>query len=1005
MTLSSNAWHGRPDPVGHLVGRARERSMLQQSLSDAVHGHGGLVLIGGEAGIGKTSLAEEVLRQARAGGARTFTGGCYDLTTTPPYGPWLEVVQSMRELDDLPAPPPALDDASTLTDVGSQTVLFDAVRTFLVSMAAEKPLVVLLEDLHWADHASLDLLRYLARHLRDQQQLLIATYREDELTRRHPLSVLLPRMTREAQATRLHLRPLGDRAIRDLVTERYRLPASDTQRLVTHLAENSEGNPFFVQTLLTSLEDEGILTSDGATWRLDALPTSHLPPLVQEVVEARLAVLPDDVREVLEGAAVLGHEVPLDLWQRVSGLSTERLVAVVEQASMAHVLEDGNRPDQLRFTHALVREVLVDGITPLQRRVWHRKVAETLLATERPDPDDVAYHLHQAGDEREADWLIRAGLRAERAYANKTGTDRYEAASRFLEASPTRQRQRGWLQFRIGCVRRFSHPREALEYFSRARRAGEDVGDQVLDAFASYGEGLVRFSLGETERGAKEWREGIEKTEALPVTDRVRMFNVNEATRNFSPDAMPDVFDLGSESSGTGSSASRTNEVLKHDVTARAALAGQLVAVGRIAEAWELIEPLDGLDKRWQTSALFNNRGFLKSFLGQPEEAWEDLKKAWLDPQIEPILRIRMVGAQLLGFIHPYGADNLDERTTLRKIIAEIPDSVTESLPPSWSPSLFLLPLDVLEGRWREACEVADTVDWDAGRRHEAQWLRVPLAEIAAYQGDRSAFLDHLQAVLPDGPTTNPGAISILPALLLQRLSAGLAIDDGDLPRSRDWLEAHDRWLDWSGMVLGRADGLLCWAKFHLAANSVPTSRRLAKEALAAATNPRQPLVLVAAHRLLSQLDLDGGRQQDAERHLRDSLVLAEACAAPFERALTLLEFAQLHLTTGQTDQAQAVLAEVRTVAESLDARPTLARVTALENQISVAPPVYPAGLTTREVDVLRLVATGMSDVEVAEELSISPRTVSSHLTSIYTKLEVNSRTAAAMAARDLSLV
>ena len=463
--------------------------MLQQSLNDAVHGHGGLVLIGGEAGIGKTSLAEEVLRQARAGGARAFTGGCYDLTTTPPYGPWLEVVQSMREVDDLPAPPPALDDASALTDVGSQAALFDAVRTFLVSVAAEQPLVVLLEDLHWADHASLDLLRYLARHLREQQQLLIATYREDELTRRHPLAVLLPRMTREAQATRLHLRPFGDRAMREVVNERYRLPASDTQRLVTHLAENSEGNPFFVQTLLTSLEDEGILTSDGTTWRLDTLPTSHLPPLVQEVVEARLAVLPDDVREVLEGAAVLGHEVPLDLWQRVSELSTERLVAVVEQASMAHVLEDGNRPDRLRFTHALVREVLVDGITPLQRRIWHRRAAEALLATERPDPDDVAYHLHEAGDERTVDWLIRAGERAASVRASKTAVDRFEAVLPALEASGD-DRRRGWVLWLLGEQLAYTDARRAVAYFDEAERLGLTVGDDLLVAHARWFRGF-----------------------------------------------------------------------------------------------------------------------------------------------------------------------------------------------------------------------------------------------------------------------------------------------------------------------------------------------------------------------------------------------------------------------------------------------------------------------------------------------------------------------------------
>ena len=132
-----------------------------------------------------------------------------------------------------------------------------------------------------------------------------------------------------------------------------------------------------------------------------------------------------------------------------------------------------------------------------------------------------------------------------------TAAERYEAALRLLESAPTRQLQRGWLQFRIGCVRRFSYPRDALQYFSVARRSGEVAGDRALEAFALYGEGLLRFGLGDTERGAQQWRDGNREDGSASRLRSARMFSVNDAARNFSPDAMPDVFDLGVTSSGT----------------------------------------------------------------------------------------------------------------------------------------------------------------------------------------------------------------------------------------------------------------------------------------------------------------------------------------------------------------------------------------------------------------------------------------------------------------------
>src|SRR5437763_5242950 len=186
-----------------LVGREREQALLAKHLASALAGRGSLVLIGGEAGIGKTALAEALAHEAAAHGALVLVGRCYDLTETPPYGPWLDLFARYTPTGDLPPPPAPFAERGTLGEVPSQAALFAQVHDFLAALAARRPLVLLLDDLHWADPASLDLLRSLARPLEPMPLLLLATYRADELTRRHPLYQLLPTLVREAHAARL----------------------------------------------------------------------------------------------------------------------------------------------------------------------------------------------------------------------------------------------------------------------------------------------------------------------------------------------------------------------------------------------------------------------------------------------------------------------------------------------------------------------------------------------------------------------------------------------------------------------------------------------------------------------------------------------------------------------------------------------------------------------------------------------------------------------------------
>jgi predicted ATPase len=272
----SAAW----SPVG-MVGRAAEREQLSAYLTAACAGQGSLVMITGEAGIGKTALSAAACQQAAAAGALVLSGGCYDLGTTPPYGPWVDVLRHYAAGDTLPPLPSQFQPGNDMAGIDSQAALFDLAGRFFTSVATARPLVVRLEDLHWSDAASLDLLRYLSRTLAAHPILLLATYRDDEVTRDHLLATLLPALVREGTVHRLHLQRLDRYALRTLVRGRYLLTPLDEDRLVTYLQQLADGNPFFTMELLYTLEEQRLLAPSGGGWRLASLDQPMVPTLVQ----------------------------------------------------------------------------------------------------------------------------------------------------------------------------------------------------------------------------------------------------------------------------------------------------------------------------------------------------------------------------------------------------------------------------------------------------------------------------------------------------------------------------------------------------------------------------------------------------------------------------------------------------------------------------------------------------------------------------------------------------
>jgi DNA-binding CsgD family transcriptional regulator len=306
------------------------------------------------------------------------------------------------------------------------------------------------------------------------------------------------------------------------------------------------------------------------------------------------------------------------------------------------------------------------------------------------------------------------------------------------------------------------------------------------------------------------------------------------------------------------------------------------------------------------------------------------------------------------------------------------------------------LPNLMLEGKWAAA-------DAYLGRlgniRHGAvrQYILCHLIRLRWNQGEYAFAADLVRELLPAGRETGPGSIQFDFAVAAQQLAALLCIDAGELASAQAWLETHEHWLAWNGTVFGRADGELIWACYHRQAGDSVQAYACAQSALA----------LIAAHRLLGELDTDAGRYDNAVRHLDASLRLADACAAPYERALTLLVLAALHVATGNTVATVTALDEMRAICTPLGAKPALTRADALAARLTTTQPVapvYPAGLSAREVDVLRLVARGLTNPRVAECLFLSPRTVEHHLHAIFNKTGVSTRAAAARWATEHAL-
>ncbi len=991
-----------------LVGRSSEQALLREELAAAIAGHGRLVVVDGEAGIGKTTVTRDLMYAARSNGVRILSGHCYDRTNAPPYGPWLELFESYEIEPSLPAPPASLA-KGRLTRVTNQAALFSDVRRFFAELAGNRPVLVVLEDLHWADPSSLDLLRYLGVYLGQWPILVVATYRPDELARHHSLYQHLPALVREADGLCLHLRRLDTDAFEVLVDRRYRLLHADAMRLVAYLTRHADGNPFFAVEILRALEEDGLLRPGDDRSSLGDLARVVVPPLLRQVIDSRLGRLGEGTRQPLEIAAVIGQEVSLALWATLADFDMDTLLSIVERAVGVHLMEAEREGIRVRFVHALTREALYEGILPPRRRLWHGRVGEALARETGADPEAVAFHFQQSGDPRAWEWLVQAGDRAQAAYAWLTAAERLRAAAALLEGVEGQERTYCRLVFRVAQLVRFSDPQAGIVALNEVERLGRRLGDTVLMAEAQWQRGHHLCYLDQLRSGLATILEGLETLEDMPP-DTAR---ITATIRLWFPDTISATATL--DLTGDDLVVERLHDA-GLDVR-RCVYVWHLAAGGQPHEAAPVGERLVAMLTEApaarggiQIVVAFaaHGLGIAYAALGRPGRArhvWARSRELFQEVDHFVLIALSLIG-ELRDVALTYGAARPADRRRLAAAAETELARAGGALRPGVSPRLAWLGCLVLDGRWDEADEILRDLPVP-GNAYLRREVTTTATTLARHRGDAPRAWDQILSLLPDGPETQPGDSIHQESLYLQRLAFELCLDDGDLVTARAWIEAHDRWLAWSGSVLGLADGQLAWARWHYANDDTARARSHAADALELASAPDQPLVRLAVHRLLGEMDTADGQYAPAEMHLAAALDLGERCETPFERTLTLLVLAHTYLERGANHLARPILDEVRGSCVRLGAEPARNRVEALLARLPAGrdPESHPLGLTRREVEVLRLLALHQTDKEIAEALFISRHTASTHVKHILTKLGVGTRREAAACAIDHGLI
>jgi DNA-binding CsgD family transcriptional regulator len=940
---------------GALIGRSSERARLEIAARAAGSGRGAIVLLSGEAGVGKTSLAEQVLSKS---GLRFVRGAASP--SGSPYGPLTAAMRSY-----LSAVPGGLDGCAPpmraqLAVLGDRATVVEAIRCGLCTMAGDAPAAVLLDDLHWSDEATLELLALIARPIRDHQLLIVGTYRSDDLSRSHPLRRLRHDLRRDRLLDEVALEPLTATEVTKQLTAL--LGAAPSPRLASLLYDRTGGTPFFVEELALALQDSDRLVAgpSGLTLALDEhVP---LPATVRDAVLVRTAPLSDRARAAAEKVAVVGHRFDLD----IVGCHDDA-EDLAELIASGLLVDEGN--GWAAFRHPLARDAIYEAIPWLRRRELHREFAER-LDSRGGDPGEVAAHWLAARDpSRALDALLaaitsRATMHAYRdaARLGRQALDLWPEGERgseriaVLEAHAVHSELVGDLSEAARAQREVIAARRA----SGAGRALADAERRIAGIYALQGDRAR--ALAARRVSAEAYAAG-----GLPGEAAAERLVIAQYLQSAAQHA--EAADVAASARAEALRAGRVG------LRARAmGLEGVARAKGGAAqEGLELIR--EGLslalehDLTAETAEVYQRLGTAREITGDYPGAADALGMA-------------------IGVCEASGADALQQvcLSCMAYVLREL-------------------------GDWDEVDRLCERLILDDAPAADTLVAEGVLGAIEAFRGRPRTALPLLTRCLET-------SLSLPVVSMVSDSAAALAwlfAHEGDDERAEEycrlllvrWEESEDHhYAVWG----------LRWACGWLAGRGAMELARACVNGLSSiATASGFPDALAALSCALGETALADGDAGTAADQLLRAVELHAGLQIPLERAAIQHRAGVALVAAGRTEEAIGQFADAYRGAHALGAAPLASQAAGAIAALGVSLDEHlgaraaddhaRAGLSRREHEVLVLLAEGLTNREIAGRLVLSTRTVDAHVRSIFTKLDCRTRTEAAGRAAELGLL
>ncbi len=993
-----------------MVGRDSELTRLLGLLDDAAAGRPAHALIGGDAGVGKTRLVSELAARAADRGFVVLSGRCAELGDSIPYLPLADALREgstgpaagplgdalaarpvlTRLLPDREAVPAAASEISGL----AQQQLFGAVLGLLAELAAASPVLLILEDLHWADRSTRDLVTFLSRVLHRERVAVVATYRTDDLHRRHPLRPVVAELLRLPSVTAIELGPLGYAEMEDHLTALAAGPldAANLHRMVAR----AEGNPYYAEELLAAVGEAGSPVPAGtvsvsADRESVSIGGDVLPSGLAALLLGRVERLSGPAQQVLRAAAVAGRQAEDDIVQAAAGLAAAEYDDALREC-VAQQLLVTDREGRYAFRHALLREAVYADLLPGERTRLHARFAELLadearLAAVPGSAAELAYHCLASHDITGAFAAsVRAGQEADRLAAPAEAHRHYDVALSLWERVSEPEKLAGQDRYTLAffSANRAASSGDVARAVQQLRRILDFLDAAADPALACRAHERLAYYLLEVEAPAEAEAAARAAVEVLPADPPSWQY-----------------------ARALGTHAQTLMYVGDEDGAARRA--EQARAAARAANA------------PWVEADALVTMGLLAERRGEPEEAIDLFTEAYRQARANSMLGVELRAAFQLS------------RSQLeRGDLAEAAATAHEGFSQAEAAGLALAPygLDLQythylahyqDGCWDHAQELADGFGVRVGTAAEARlsamalfldvargspavaerraWLepfwpadgfgayiaRGLLAEHALWRGDTASALAEVAAILAEQNADQEG---YAPPVI--RIAAvGLAAR-GDRAQQ------------------ARAAGDEAAAQAEVTAAGV-----LIEAAREGAAYPQRPKFVlgVDGRGWLARAEAEWGRVQGHNDPQAWQLVVDTFSPAfVYETARSRWRLAEALTEAGQRAEAEQEWSQAVQVADELAATPLrsaladLGRRARLGRQASGGAPGVLSGLTSREREVLRLLVAGRSNREIAAALFIAPKTASVHVSNILGKLGAASRTEAAAIALQAGL-